>query len=309
MLFSEHSLLDALADAPFLKILTSMHINNKTKQHESRRYTNLEKDICAFKYLSGGRLDYTTAYKNQAAMCPKTVLRYIKDNTDDVQEGVINVKGLKKYLVSNGFPMRVSLCEDGTRITPAIEYDHSNNELRGLVADLDEHGLPKTKMFTATSPYKMKADIETKPVGNYAYVVMAMPLSPRAAPFVLYHSCSNNRFTADDVLRRWAFEEELLGQEGIEVVAHCSDGDPRLLKAMKMRAGLYEEDRGSVRWGEFFAAKDDSKITVPVQDPPHLMNKMRNRYAHSKKLPDLQIGNWHININKYLCITIETCFR
>lgn len=209
-------------------------------------------------------------------MSTKTIQRHMDKNTQEIKEGFLNIDGLKQYLVSNGFPLAVAISEDGTRITPAVEYDYKDDSLRGLVAPLDGNGLPLKNIFAASSAKKMKDDIDNYAVANYVYVVMATPLSPDAAPFVLYHACTDNRFTADDVLKRWKLEETLLQEAGIEVVARCSDGDPRLMKAMKMRSGLDQSGYFSPLWGKYYVVQEKPKVPPNSQDTTHELNKFKN---------------------------------
>lgn len=267
-----------------------MHLNNQYELPNGRRYSDLEKDICAFEYLTAGNAHYSYLLQNMSIAAKKTVQRHLKNDTNDLKEGEINAKGLKEYLMKNNFPFVVALCEDATRITPAIQYDFSNDCLRGLVSPFDENGLPTPNTFIANSPNKMISDIKTHPVGNYAYLQMAVPLCKEAAPFVLFHCCSDNRFTYENVEKRLTFTEELLRREGILVVSIASDGDSRLLKFMKKREG-FDTIRSPSRWGDWFIADDKIDTPLSIQDMTHTVNKLRNRFAHSNKQPDLLIGN------------------
>lgn len=245
-----------MQDAPILKVMVNMHVRNKYTKPNGRRFTELEKDICAYQYLNSGKGHYTFWGRNMINISSKTLQTHIKENTLDITEGIINVAGLKEYLIKNNFPLVVMLCEDGTRITPAVQYDYRTDGLRGLVAPLDDiTGLPEQGTFVASSPTKMADDIKTHRVANYGYVQVAVPLCKGAAPFVLFHMCTDNRFTTDDVLNRWKYEETLLAMEKIQVVANAADGDNRVVKGQKIRAGFNKER--SSKWGEWFIVNDD----------------------------------------------------
>lgn len=103
--------------------------------------------------------------------------------------------------------------------------------------------------------------------------------------YVLFHTCSDNKFEAKDVLNRWKHTEYVLEREGIKVMAHASDGDPRLLKAMKIRAGYGSSDTPS-RWGDWFRIRESLTTPINVQDMIHTVNKFRNRLINS----DMQFG-------------------
>lgn len=263
-----------------------MHSAWKDKKLQASRYTSFEKDICAYQFLTAGRGNYAFLASNSSTISIKTIQRHLKQNTVQITEGKIDAKGLKQYLLRNEFPLAVVvLCEDATKIAAALEYDYISDSVRGLVSPLDEHGLPNTDLFTATSAYKMAEDIEKYPVGNHAYVQLALPLANNASPYVLFHTCSDNKFEAKDVLNRWKHTEYLLEREGIKVMAHASDGDPRLLKAMKIRAGYGSSDTPS-RWGDWFRIRESLTTPINVQDMIHTVNKFRNRLINS----DMQFG-------------------
>lgn len=49
---------------------------------------------------------------------------------------------------------------------------------------------------------------------------------------------SNNKFTSDDVLKRWKYIEKQAECYNIEIEGFASDGDTRCLKAMKIYSKL-----------------------------------------------------------------------
>lgn len=67
---------------------------------------------------------------------------------------------------------------------------------------------------------------------------MAQPLQDRAPPFFLCLYGTDNKFVFDNVLTRWTFIKKSLSKCGISVVGISSDGDSRLLKAMKHETRL-----------------------------------------------------------------------
>lgn len=252
---------------------------------QARRYSAVEKDICAFEYLTTGNAHYEYVRANVAVMSKKTIQRHMKRNTIHIKEGIVDAEGLKAYLIKYGFPLVVVLCEDGTKITSSTDYDYNNDSITGLVAPMGSNGLPMTNLFKATTPYKMASDLKSYPIGSYAYIQMAIPLSKEAAPYVLYHACSNNQFSYTDVLNRWDYTESLLNSHGITVLANASDGDTRLMKAMRIRAG-FDKPCIPSPWGSWFRVDWSSKNPINVQDMTHTVNKFRNRLLNG----DMTIG-------------------
>lgn len=263
-----------------------MHNRLKGSNPHARRYTDLEKDIMTFEYLTAGNSFFEYTSSNTTTMCKKTVQRHLRKYTTDIIEGALDIAGLKKYLEDNEYPLAVALCEDGTRITAATEYDCVQDSIRGLVAPFDTHGLPMRNVFVASTPHKVMEDLKNYSLGNYGYVQLALPLANGAAPYVLYHASSDNKFAYREVLNRWKYTEDLLRREGIKVVAHASDGDSRLLKAMKLRSGL-EKQAVQSPLGWWFRVDQEKGSPVNIQDMIHTVNKFRNKLVRS----DLQIGN------------------
>lgn len=70
---------------------------------------------------------------------------------------------------------------------------------------------------------------------------MVQPLSFAAEPFCLQLFGTDNQFDFKDVISRQRFTRTELKKNGIDVLGMSSDGDPKLLKAMKIlsRLGTY----------------------------------------------------------------------
>lgn len=211
----------------------------------------------------------------------KSVRRHIAAHTNETQEGILMINPLLNYLNANNFPNVVALSEDGTAISPNPEYSPRTDSVRGLVAPFNSNGMPKHDLFNACSAGKMIADLEKYPVGEYIYVVMATPMVVGASPFCILYMCSDNKFTHEQVKQRWKYVEDKLKDAGVKVIAHVSDGDPRLLRAMKERTSLPHSDSNKI-YGHYFIANTISN-TVCIQDTVHLVNKLRHSLLNPKK--------------------------
>ena len=113
-----------------------------------------------------------------------------------------------------------------------VQYDPSTNQLLGLVPAIDGKGCPKVSSFHAATSEKIVEMFNTHPRSNYAYVLMVQPLAD-VSPFCLSIYGTNNKFTAAQLLDRWRWTFEELWKRGITLMGVSSDGDTRLLSAMK----------------------------------------------------------------------------
>lgn len=182
------------------------------------------------------------------------------------------IDALVEYLDAHNYPKRVALSEDGTTIVPNLDFDKRTGAVRGLVAPLDSDGMPRKDLFIATSLNKMISDIDNYPTGDYLYVILATPMVKGAAPFCIFYMCTDNKFDHVSVLRRWHYIVSELRKVGIEVIGVSSDGDPRLLAAMKIKTMLIREN--------LFL---HLHLPLCIQDIIHLINKMRHSLLDLKK--------------------------
>lgn len=128
---------------------------------------------------------------------------YIKDNKKRFFEGEIRAKDLSDYLDNLKLPKKVWIAEDATGIIQKIEYDPTTNQLIGLVLPLHkESGIPIPFTFMASSEDAIKQNIES-PLSTLVYVILAQPIKENTPPFLLQMYGTDNKFTAESVVRRW----------------------------------------------------------------------------------------------------------
>lgn len=83
-------------------------------------------------------------------------------------------------------------------------------------------------------------------------------------------------------MRRFEYIKLSLIKEGITVIGTSSDGDSRCLKAQKILCGLgFDNSKTNSNipngFQNFFCAKLNQEKLVPIQDPTHIVNKLKNR--------------------------------
>lgn len=237
-------------------------------------------NLIQFRFIQGGKELYEFDRANAPAPHPRTIQRYLKANSDQIEEGRLMTNELKWYLQRNGYPMDVCWSEDATRISGGVEYKSSSDQLTGLVAPLDEHGMPYTKAFQCSSPCMVITHLKNNAIGRNVQLCMAQPLAENAAPFCVQYFCTDNKFSSNDVCRKWAFIKDEFYKAGIRIVCKATDGDTRFIGAMlkKMQLPLEKEN---VFGNWFIAALDFEEICV--QDPTHLANKFRIRLMKQDK--------------------------
>lgn len=204
--------------------------------------------------------------------------------------GQIDVAGLKQYLLQNGYPLEVMLSEDGTRVMQQVQYDSRSNTITGCVAPLDKTGLPTQAYFNASNANEVVEKLEKCALASTAYVQLATPLVPNAAPYVLFYMATDNKFNYIHVIKRWAHTIKTLQANGIAVLGIASDGATPLLSAMINVTKFTPESS----LGELFAIAFD-QLVICFQDSLHILNNIRRRLF---KLPGtLALGHKHPSIS------------
>lgn len=252
---------------------------NVSRCKTSNRFEANVKQFATYLFIVGGRLVYETLYANLPRALPSisTVSRYLNEQTALIEEGLLRVEELKNFLIKRNLPMRVWICEDGTKITGRIQYNSENNKIVGFVIPLQK-GLPIQNHFEANTAKQIFNYFKHETRADYAYLVMAQPLSDKCPPFTLTIFGTDNRFTNQDVEERWKIIQHQLAQNGIEAVGYSTDGDSRCLKTMRNISTFLEK---SPTWDWFNMNLDNGEICV--QDTVHIGTKLRTRLLNSKK--------------------------
>ncbi|KAK3929383.1 hypothetical protein KUF71_018020, partial [Frankliniella fusca] len=258
---------------------------NQGRHKNGLRFEREDKMFFTYLYIQGGRKMYETLQANAPKSIPSlsTVLKWQGRVMEPVQEGQCRWEELSKYLDDEHLPRIITVSEDGTRITGQIEYDCKSNLLVGFAPPLDSRGLPDTSGFLATGEKAMEAMFDKAPRAHTAYVLMAQPMKEGAAPFCLMAYGTDNRFHAEDAVRRWRWLKEEAERFGIAVIAFSADGDPKMLRGMRYAsrpAGRLPNNPDA--WSGFFDQDLDSEVCF-VQDTVHIGTKFRTGFCHRGK--------------------------
>lgn len=137
---------------------------------------------------------------------------------------------------------------------------------------------------------------------------MVQPLKNKAQPFCLTIFGTDNKFSHINVMDRWKYIIENLENVGISVMGFSSDGDAKLLKAMKVKTelGCSSEKNLTVttefKFQNWYASNIKSDYNY-TQDTIHIGCKLRNRML--KASISLPIGRYQIS-KAHLKYLLET---
>lgn len=199
------------------------------------RFSEEFKHLCLYIFLTAGRLVYETLYANMSNGLPSiTTLKRSLSKFENIAEGELNLDGLKLFLEKRNYPPKIIVSEDQTAIVKRHRYNAFTNQLVGCVPVVSKiNSFPLKDQYKITSVTDIKNAIDNNNLSNNAYVYMAQPLVDGAPAYCISIFGSDNRFTADNVNKRWKYILDESKKRNITVVGFSSDGDTRCLKAMK----------------------------------------------------------------------------
>ncbi|XP_077255609.1 uncharacterized protein LOC143893763 [Temnothorax americanus] len=188
-------------------------LSNTSKKKGGQRYDDTLKLFATYLFVIGGRMLYETLSANLPLPSLSTVSRTLDNSGCLIIEGDMRVTELEKFLHMRKLPFYVWLSEDATRITGRIQYDSKSNQLVGFPLPLNNDGMPVTHSFTATCAKKIEEYFSTNSPASLLYVIIAQPLVYQAPSFCLCLYSTDNKFEADDVIKRWSYTVKYLRGE------------------------------------------------------------------------------------------------
>lgn len=270
-------------------------VKNEDKDSKGHRYEENFKRVCCYYLMVMGPIAYQTLSAHFPFPKMTCLKEYIYKNGFVMPEGTLQIQQLKKFLTDRKLKMKVFLSEDATRVTGKVQYDCKTNQLVGFVLPTNENSMPICHSFPATSADIMKKHFDKNKISTLLYTFIAQPIEKNPASFCLCLFGTDNSFTCDDVLKRWKYIGDILRSNGIEVMGYASDGDSRLLKAMRIKSGIGKQKTNRGRPKRVRLDNDEilpgfcgllNSKEVVVQDTPHIVNRLRTRiFNHSILLP------------------------
>jgi hypothetical protein len=278
--------------SPLFRQLMLNAEKNIEKLPKQRPHQELLKKFSISLFIYCGPIAYDFIQSNMPEALPslRTVQRDVSNDYRPIHEGEFRFKELLEHLNAFKSPKVVAIGEDATRVISRIEYDSETNKLVGFVLPCNDQGLPKGDSFIAVSFASIEESFRVAEVAKYAFVYMAQPLCEIVPAFCLAVMGTDNKFTAEDVLKRWNYLVLECKKFGISVVSFGADGDSRELKAMQVSTQLsYNDPIVSLspssslpkliiptKWMSWFAVKCPTSIAY-IQDIVHIAVKMKSR--------------------------------
>ena len=289
--------------------LLSNALNNVNQVPKRRRHSEVMKKFAISLLFTAGSLAYELVHKNMPEAFPslRTVQKEVNKKYCSMVEGEFQFDMLSDHLDAYNAPRVISISEDGTRVLSRIEYDEESDKFIGFVLPVNDKYIPVNDSFCGCASFE---DIErifsTSVKASFAYVYMAQSLSPTVPPFCLALIGTDNHFDTRAVLSRWNYMIKECSARNIHIISFGSDGDSRLLSAMRLSSKLYSYSLSSYSdlitctttstckplpitfpptWNSWFAVERLSNIS-PVQDVVHLAVKLKARLlTYSQLLP------------------------
>lgn len=283
----------------FLNRLLANAVRNANRKKEGHRYDDMDKLFASYLRMIIGPMAYETLYRNLEGALPalSSANRYIRTSNCHMTEGILRCEELCVYLKQRNQPPIVSLSEDATRIVGKVQYDSTSNQLVGFVLPTNtKTGMPIPFAYPARSAAEIiNHFVDKNSVAHFINVLMAQPLDG-APPFCLLLYGSDNRYTADDVKKRWRYVTTELNKLGISVLTISSDSDPKYNSAMRELSTIGSKN-AKFRW---FSCTLRNDPPFYVQDTVHIATKMRNfllrLFRRNSSKNQFPFGNYYIRI-------------
>lgn len=261
---------------------------NALRPRQGFRYDNDWKRFVVHNRILSGLMAFQSMQMNLKGCFPSisTTNRYIHRSDHAIIEGELRSEELLIYLKQKNQPMWVSLSEDGTRVDNRVQYDSRTNQLIGFILPMDQNGMPIPFCSKArTSTEILRHFSSNIPVAHFINTVMAKPIG-NAPAFCLLINGSNNRYSAQDVSKRWIYITQELKKIGIGVLSISSDSDPKSNAAMRINSYLGND---SSYIDDTFKCGSNLQPPFYIQDYSYIATKLRNLLLktidNAEKLP------------------------
>ena len=219
---------------PLLKKLLLTAESNALKLPQQRRCEAITNKFSTSLFIFSCPIAYDFLHRNMPEAIPslRTVQRVVAQEYHTLHEGVFRFDKLLSHLDSYNASKVITIGEDATRLVSRVEYDKEKDRLVGFVLPSDDKGIPLTDSIMAVS-FHRKLLQSWEDCKLCFCVYMAQSLCPDVPAFCLACMGTDNKFTADLILKQWKYIFLECNKRGISVVSFGADGDSRELSAMQ----------------------------------------------------------------------------
>ena len=291
---------------------------NLTQATSRFRYDEHVKRFGLSVFLLGGRNLYGFIRSNLPGSLPSipAIQTYISETSLEMEEGIFRYDLSKHYLLSKH--SKYAFCsEDATAVIPKIVYDSRSDTFIGFSSPL-LHGFPRIRFYSTNSFAQLETWFTTENQSRLLNIYVVQPLQSDdtlISPYLLAAYGTDGQYSSKDVILRWAEIFEQFRARGIRIIGFSTDCDSKYLRAMRIITGFFAFTPNwtihldhhafslslASKWSWFFLRPQ--QLFICLQDPIHLITKLRNRLLSSKAR--LLLGNHRISID-FLLKMIET---
>ncbi|XP_050514976.1 uncharacterized protein LOC126890166 [Diabrotica virgifera virgifera] len=258
-------------------LLDSAIRNSKNKSGHTNKFDDGMKRFWLYIFISAGRMSYEILHSNLKNILPSvTTIHRQLEEMNNILEGEVRIEDLKLYLQKRNYPPIIFISEDQTALIKKVQYDSASNQMVGFVAPLQEQTrFPRINKFPVDSVSDIENAFKNKTLAINAYIFMAQPLVDGSPAFCISIFGSDNRFTSEDVYKRWQYLIKEAGKHGITILGFSSDGDTRCLKSMKIISKLSFTSLNP--YSPYFQANYNLENPAVFQDTIHISTKLKTR--------------------------------
>ncbi|CAH1108544.1 unnamed protein product [Psylliodes chrysocephalus] len=216
---SSHQLLD---------LLYEISTQNENRTPNKNTFNPTIKRFALYIFYIGGRLLYETLQANLKNALPSfsSLLRFANQEKKSCEEGVFDYAGLHEFLVARGQKKSCGLVKTPRELQAKSNTQNAvgkwNSRNRHIYSNFGECN---SRIFS----HRNKSALCIYCDGSAAF---------RKCIFLLHDDIWDRQFTFQDVQYRWKSMRQGLQRFGIKVAGFSSDGDTRLLKAMRLNSVL-----------------------------------------------------------------------
>lgn len=264
-----------------LQRLAQQCMKNSNKHKNAYRYDEFIKNTALLFYLCGRRLMYNLFGPNLGLPSRKTIMKRLQTEPS-LDEGVSQIKHIKKEILASGHEPFVWAGEDETKVISRPRYDSTKDIIVGLQLPTDVNEMPISNFFKFSSVQKVREYIEKYPRSSYIKLVACRTLHPEGKVFIVLIYGTNGSDLAENVMKRMEYLRMSFMEVGITMMGWSSDGATPFLKHMQIVSGIPIPDSDCPEEIKWFYNGKWAMNYLNMQDGKHLAVKLYRRLINTQ---------------------------